>query len=173
MGFAGDGLHPDTLSTVSALNGVEIVDMSGDDYAYWDAISERWDGTDDLLIIEQDIVIHGGVLPQLRDCPGDWCVFPYPIFGGERLTQGLGCTRFSAALQRKVPVTDFETNGRLLQLDIPVGPGVLLDGIERRFPWPFLDVIIATRLRTGYGLAPHVHSPDVEHRHGYADEEIR
>jgi len=34
-------------------------------------------------------------------------------------------------------------------------------------PWNFLDLIIAERLKLGHGLVPHLHEPDVGHRHDY------
>ena len=168
-----EALHPDTLAALNRemaaevsrfANGessltkcmAEMTDVTGDDFAYWRAIKERWDGQEDLLIVEQDVVIHDGVIPQLAECPGDWCLFAYPIFNsGQRLTQGLGCTRFSAALQRRVDCAEFETDGKLYS-----------DG-KSGVPWNFLDLIIAERLKVGYGLLPHVHEPDVEHRHDY------
>src|SRR5215467_7785983 len=159
LGYTDDGLHPATAAQVAAIPGVEMVDVRADDFAYWRAIEQRWAGEADLLVIEQDMVIHGQVIPQLEACPGQWCTFAYPIFNsGQRLTQGLGCTRFSAALQRKVPAAEFAADGRLRDLDRGQ------DGV----PWQFLDLVIAERLRIGHGLRPHVHSPDVEHRHDYS-----
>ena len=157
LGYTPDGLHPETAECVAnLLPGAERVDVSGDTFAYWRAVEERWTGDDDLMVIEQDIVIHDQVLPQFGECPGDWCTFAYPIFNsGQRLIQGLGCARFSAALQRKVPAAEFLTDGRIAH---PDGEGV---------PWEFLDLVIANRLRTGHGLKPHVHEPDVTHLHDY------
>src|SRR6478609_8684585 len=153
-----DGLRPETLQALDDAGiAPEFVDVDGDDFGYWRAIRDRWDGTGDLLVVEQDIAVHGDVLPQLEACPGDWCVFGYPIFNSaQRLTQGLGCTRFSAALQAKVPAGEFEADGRLR------------NGHDDGIPWNFLDIIIAGRLRLGHGLAPHVHQPDVTHLHDYS-----
>jgi hypothetical protein len=160
LGYTNEGLDPDTRDQVAALDGAELVDVSADDFAYWRAIEERWTGTEDLLIIEQDMIIHDEVVPQLLACPQQWCVFPYPIFNsGQRLTQGLGCTRFGAALQRQIPAAEFERDGKLRNI---IDPG--LTGV----PWQFLDLVIAGRLRLGHGLKPHVHTPDVEHRHDYS-----
>jgi len=154
-----EGLHPATAGRMQNIPGVEIVDVTGDDFGYWKAVRERWTGESDLLLIEQDIVIHDQVIPQLETCPGDWCVFPYTIFNSHhRLTQGLGCTRFSAALQHRITPDGFETDGRLVNLR---------DG-ETGVPWGFLDVIIADRLRLSAGLSPHIHEPDVDHRHDYS-----
>jgi hypothetical protein len=152
-------LHPATAERMQDVPGVEMVDVTGDDFGYWKAVRERWTGESDLLLIEQDIVIHDQVIPQLENCPGDWCVFPYTIFNSQhRLTQGLGCTRFSAALQRRINPDGFDTDGRLVNLR----------DSETGIPWGFLDVIIADRLRLAAGLSPHIHEPDVDHRHDYS-----
>ena len=160
LGYTDEGLHPDTAARMAAVPGVEMVDVSADDFAYWRALEERWTGDCDLLVVEQDMVIHDQVIPQLEACPGDWCTFGYPIFNSaQRLIQGLGCTRFSAALQRKVPAAEFAADGALRHITEPGLSGV---------PWQFLDLVIAERLRVGHGLRPCVHAPDVEHRHDYS-----
>lgn len=148
---AGDP-QPGTLAALEDCGIVpELADVSGDDFGYWKALTERWTGREDLIIIEQDIVIHDTVLPQFMMCPCEWCVFPYPIFtDGERLTEGLGCTRFSALLQQRVSAAEFVLYGS--------------EGV----PWNFLDAVIAERLKRERGLRSHVHAPDVGHLHDYA-----
>lgn len=171
------GLHPDTMAAVMAhvpaagrRVRVDVADVSASDFAYWEAIAGCWDGSDDLVVIEQDIVIHAGVIPQFLACSGDWCTFGYPGRDGEWLTDRLGCTRFSAALQRRVLAADFRTAG-LLQVDVPAGAGAWLGwGARDSVAWPFLDMTISARLRTAHGLQPCVHEPGVEHRHDYGRE---
>jgi hypothetical protein len=98
-------LHPACKNALPA--DTELVWTGDGDDAYWREISKRWDGSDDLLIIEHDIEIHDQVLSQLASCFGDWCVFPYEY--GPRwdeaplINKALGCTRFSAQLQREFP----------------------------------------------------------------------
>jgi len=159
LGYTPDGLHPDTVRALAQYSEAppEMVDVSGDDFAYWRAVRQRWTGEDDLVLIEQDNVIHESVIPQFMTCSGEWCVFPYLIFNSkQRLTQGLGCTKFSASLQRRAKAEGFEADGSLYT-----------DG-KTGIPWNFLDLIIAERLRLGHGLQPHVHEPDIEHRHDYS-----
>lgn len=95
------------LSVQKHIPHAEHIDTAQSSYAYWDELEKRWDGSSDLLTIEQHIVVHDQVLPQLEACPGDWCVFP---FGGQ--FRGLGCTRFSAALQQKVPASEIRARAR-------------------------------------------------------------
>ena len=81
----------------------EVTGVTGGDEAYWRQISARWAGETDLITVEQDIEIGADTVTSLAACPEDWCCFAYRIFArGIRLKTGLGCTRFSAALQRKV-----------------------------------------------------------------------
>lgn len=106
----------------------EIIYTGNNDYAYWRAFSERWTGEDDLLVIEQDIVLNERVIPEFEICSRtwyrNWCVFPYKNFsaalswdgktidhpGSGYLTHNLGCTLFSANLQRFVSIQDMLDN---------------------------------------------------------------
>lgn len=90
------------------LKWLDLVDVSGSPTDYWDAIKERWTGEDDLVTIEQDIEIHGEVLPSFIKCRQHWCSFAYFLRVGQMdcpLPESLGCTRFSAELQRMVPAS--------------------------------------------------------------------
>ena len=118
-------------------------------HGYWRAISERWDGSTDLVTIEQDIEINGSVLPSFAACAGAWCVFAYPIFRDppERCTDGLGCARFTPAAQQAIRLADI-----------------------RRRDWQHLDGEIARAL-TDAELVRHVHG-DVAHHHAYEERVI-
>ena len=90
---------------------VETVNTSGDDGAYWNCLSQIWDAPDsrDLLVVEQDIVVHPGVAEQLARCPRPWCEFPHRQRGGgpnDLTWKGLGCDRYSAELRRRVRSAD-------------------------------------------------------------------
>jgi hypothetical protein len=130
-----------------------MVDVTGDDFAYWRAIRERWTGEQDLVVIEHDIEIGPGTVASLEGCGEDWCVFAYDIFGCKRLVNALGCTKFSAALQRAVPPDDvaalFSHCGHCH------GEGC----------WWHLDNYLAIALGNA-GFTPHVHG-DVAHLHDY------
>lgn len=109
---------------------------------YWERILERWTGKDDLLFVEQDNVLHDQVLPQLADCPGDWCCFGYEYTPSRPslLDQSLGCTRFSARLQQAVQ----------------------LDPAPRE--WPFAEAAIVHPALAA-GFTPCKHTPLVRHLH--------
>jgi hypothetical protein len=129
----------------------DIVNVGGDDTAYAREIGLRWDGADDLAVIEQDIEITAAVIPAFGACSEPWCSFWYrgPSFdmgAGDlsRLNRSLGCTKFSAALQRAVPWSAITT---------------------RPLAWDVVDVHIATAL-LDEDYYPHDHG-EVRTFHSY------
>jgi hypothetical protein len=147
--------HPDAAAAVEKYAPqAEIVDVTGDNYAYWNAIRERWTGVRDLIIVEQDIEIGPDTLSSMESCKQDWCCYAYPIFRTKvRLRVGLGCTKISAEAQQKIPVEKiaegFETCAACR------GKGC----------WWHLDGRVAAMLKKA-GFFPHVHG-DVTHHHDY------
>ena|ERR1700733_1079962 len=97
----------------------DMVNVSGDDYGYWKAINSHWNGTNDLVIIEHDIEIDVRVMPSFKICDRDWCLFSYNAWSNSDADadyeHALGCTKFSAHMQRLVPAELFY--GRYGQLD--------------------------------------------------------
>jgi len=162
--------------------GTEFVDVSGDDRAYWRAICERWTGEDDLLIVEQDIEIHDTVIPQMVACTEPWCTFPYRLWRPDAWCyNALGCTRFSAALQRDVNPGEIQqvqarwlvpnASHGTMQYDAEVMPELAdcrCGGRGMPPCWRHIDFKIADTLEgRGPGnrvpLGAHVHSPAVCH----------
>jgi hypothetical protein len=87
----------------------EIVNVVGDQNNYWTAIRERWNASDDLLVIEQDIAFTAIELEEIDSCPEPWCVFGYLHYRDKPesyLERGLGFTRFRKELMAKVPVNE-------------------------------------------------------------------
>ena len=132
----------------------ELVDVTGDNYAYWNAIRERWTGVRDLIIIEQDIEIGPHTVGVMERCKQDWCCHAYPIFRTRvRLRVGLGCIKISAVAQRKIPVEK------------------IAEGFDKCAScrgegcWWHLDGRVAHMLKRA-GYFPHVHG-DVTHHHDY------
>jgi hypothetical protein len=145
-GYAGDNLRPETKTTLAKFT-VDYVDMSGDDFAYWQNICKRWTGKDDLLIIEQDIGITADVVPSFEGCPEPWCVYSYTGPLGEMLYYALGCTRFRKELQLAVP------HARIS---------------DQPLHWRSIDGKVSARLGlTGY--TPHIHG-ELEHHHDYPED---
>lgn len=146
--------QPDGLASVRLhAPQAELVDVTGDEYAYWREIRARWQGTEDLIVIEHDIQVGPGTVASLEGCDRAWCCFAYDIFGCKRLDTALGCTRFSAALQRTVSLSKVE--------DLFSGCA----SCQGRGCWWHLDNYLATVLLRD-GFSPHVHG-DVAHLHDY------
>lgn len=146
-GYANDGLRPETRESLEKFApGVELLDFSGDDFAYWNAIKERWTGEEDLVTIEQDMVITEDTIPSFEKCDRLWCSFGYetvPYAG--RVNACLGCTKFSAELQRQFPIGVFNKDLYWCEIDINIGRHLYLHGNS---------------------LTPHDHG-DVQHLHEY------
>ena len=134
----------------------EIIPIPADDISRpWADYAERW-ATDDLVVIEQDVIIHGDVLPQFRSCPEPWCLFParhYATGPGGWMTTGIMCNRFRKEFMQAVPVEAVEAI---------YGSCGRCGGINRKC-WAHLD----GRTREAgeaAGFKLHVHWPSVGHR---------
>lgn len=143
-------LHPKTVTALRTLAmprcPVDVVCVAHNEFGYRDAIADRWTGDEDLVLIEHDIEISDDVLPSFEGCDGPWCTFAYQHMTLDNwLDRGLGCVRFSAALQRAIPF------GKCLASPAPV-PG----------SWRHLDGQIAATLETA-GHDRHVHESTVTH----------
>lgn len=122
-------------------------------YSYWHAYDAEWNGNagEDLVTIEQDIGIHGDVLPQFRDCPEPWCAFGYQV-ASYTCIYGNGCSKYSRELRAEVR-TD---------LILPLVPDIGECADCAAYCWRHLDSAVSAELmRRGY--QPHVHTPDVRH----------
>src|ERR1700740_1292898 len=87
--------------TAECLNGTdaELVPLDYEDsWGYLREITNRWNGDEDLIIIEQDMTFTHDQLDELRNCPEPWCAFGYKI-GDWRTTFSLGFTKLSAELR--------------------------------------------------------------------------
>ncbi len=142
-------LHPKTKRSVeSYAPTARFVNTSRSPYAYRDALQNWWIGEQDLIVIEQDIEITPDVIKSFTGCRKKWCVYSYqgPPHKGY-LYRSLGCTRFSARLQRQIPFENF---------------------IPYSMMYKTVDVNIARVLWTLNGIHPHVHG-HVQHHHEYPD----
>jgi len=143
-----------SLMEYSPIGYLEMVETGHDPSAYWHELRRRWNGEDDLMIVEQDNVITAEVIPSFNMCDEPWCCYEYigppgmDIDGtGEMriLRKSLGCTRFSAQLQEDVPAVTISENDY--------------------FIWHLLDMRIASMLEIR-GYSPHVHGA-IKHVHKY------
>lgn len=95
-------LRPETTEALGASGlAYEAVRVHGDD-GYYALLSGLWAAGGPFAVVEQDIVVGPGTLPDLAACPRDWCSFGYSYLASEAY-HGLGCARFSAALLARVP----------------------------------------------------------------------
>ncbi len=155
-GYTPSGFRAETQLSLAqfAPRTTMVVDVSGDNFNYWNALKEHWIGDEDLVIVEQDMVLRGDILPSFAACDQDWCVYEYDAIGYKPFTHirkvncALGCVKFSATLQRRFPIQEFAV----------------------RVDWRAVDVIVASRLQF-HGYDPHVHG-EIEHLHNYTPEDL-
>lgn len=127
---------------------------AGDIERPWRDYAARW-GRDDLLIVEQDVILHEDVIPQFEACPEPWCLFParHHAQGGGFMETGIMCNRFRKEFQEAVPVSAIEAIG---------GSCSRCGGVNPKC-WAHLD----GRTREAgeaAGFRIHVHWPSVGHR---------
>jgi len=134
----------------------EIIPIPADDISRpWADYAERW-ATDDLVVIEQDVIIHADVLPQFQSCPEPWCLFParhYATGPDGWMTTGILCNRFRREFMEAVPVEAVEAQG---------GSCGRCGGINRKC---FGHLDCRTREACAASVFKiHVHWPSVVHR---------
>jgi len=149
--------------------GHELVLVGAADWrGYGREVLARW-GQDDLLVVEQDNVIHAGVLPQLEACPEPWCVFPYrhPSSGDGFADRCLGCTRFRLEFQQKVTAEEIASEG---------GNCNRCHGQpDKHLCWLHVEGRVSDAAAR-FGFTRHIHWPSAGHRDvppGEFPEEIR
>ncbi len=141
MPFTPSLLRPETAGWAARVGG-RLVDVSADREAYWRLLVEAWDGTADLMVVEHDVLPPPGIVAELAGCPAEWCTCPYRV-GGLMISRGLGCARFAAGLQARVP-------------DAAVEAGVPAGEREPGRVWWALDHRLAGVLGR-FGCVPHEH----------------
>lgn len=131
---------------------VEFVYTGRSRTAYWEAIAERWQGSEDLMIVEQDIEINEEVVAEFVNCPEPWCVYWYTgppclnAHSGVKLKESLGCTKFSAGLQYALPHEK-------------------ISPFPEQQSWDIIDGRI-TKMAMFSGFTPHIHG-QVRHFHQF------
>jgi hypothetical protein len=147
------------LATLDALekysfDNVHYVCVEDDPFGYWREIKARWNGKEDLVVVEQDVEIHDTVLTDFMECKEPWCCFSYQIFGQRNCSVGLGCTKFSAQLQQEI------------SLDVLTERFARCEFCEGKGCWWHLDGPILQLLQSK-GYNQHIHQPEVTHHHDY------
>lgn len=123
------------------------------DYFRWFASLWAAEPAADLVCIEQDVAIHDQVIPQFAACPQPWCSFGWLVGPGQHSYWWLGCTKFSAELQRNVNLS--AVRGHTAD--------ICMQCTEFTPCHRHLDVILtAVGEHLGYER-PCIHEPDVRH----------
>jgi hypothetical protein len=127
---------------------VEWIDTAPDLQIYADEMEKRWNGTEDLIIVEQDKEIFPETLPSLMACSEPWCGFTFwisPVPHTTLVVGGFGAVKFSAEVQQWFPVSAFRGETQV--------------GIDRRF----YDYLIENHRKGchlhGHVLHHHVYEP--------------
>jgi hypothetical protein len=131
-------------------------------------------GRDTMIYLEQDIVIGKNTVRDLARCPRDWCVFSYGVgHNGFPMRFGLGCTKFSLALQQQLPyqrvLTHNARNNRGRGGDCPAcktRTGIYCESCGDSACWQSQDTWIRHELMLLGITEPHVHGT-VAHLHDY------
>lgn len=124
------------------------------DDCYARALEQRWDGDDDLMLVEQDKEIEAGTLEDMEGCSELWCGYTYWMWPSPHTTLavgGFGVVRFSPQIRKFVPVSEFE--------------GAWQQGIDRRFYDTVKERYGAVMHIHGHVVHHHVYEPRSEHLH--------
>jgi len=134
---------------------VRVVDVSGDDRAYWRLLAATWARGRTFTIVEHDVVVRPDTFVELAGCPAPWCAFPYRQGSEGTYGTGLGCTKFGAAL---------------LASAIDPWPWIGAQRQDAKHPpghWCTLDAWVHRALRQAKWGGPHVHYPPLAHARPY------
>jgi hypothetical protein len=129
-----------------------------DNQAYWREFSRDWDGSSDLMTIEHDVGLHADVVPDFEACDDSWCWYDYQAGPHGASASGLGCTRFSAEIQRAVPAGVIEAGHR----EFITRPNPARCPDCHPLHWSHVNVSLFRTLRA-YGYTPHQHTPPCAH----------
>jgi hypothetical protein len=159
-------LRPETAVSLALFAPTaEYVDVSASPDAYHALLAGLWAEGETFAVVEQDVEIHRGVLPQFAACSEPWCTFAYEVWlpperAGDPPRRAaasypfqLMCSRFRAPLLRKHP--DIVSR---------------LQGACRH--WLGLDAHIGIELQRRGVPGPHVHQRAIRHHHQADAEEV-
>jgi hypothetical protein len=150
----------------------EFVDTSDSTLRYWEEFRKRWTGEADLVNVEHDIIIHEDVMPQFEACDSLWCVFPYPFTARIAYTRAMGCTKYSAELQRFVTREEID---RMREDECQMQLALLcVPECAEGFCWHRLDALLDAVFAKNRITEVCIHEPGVKHLNIEKDlEEMR
>ena len=103
-----------------------VIDPAND-YEYGLVLRDYWDSaTDDLFVIESDIVVNPDTIQSFIDCPNWYCASSYAWL--TNVGPALGCTRFRREFMQKYPDAMDEAQKRCTwrQLDVTLQRAILV-----------------------------------------------
>lgn len=126
-----------------------------DPYDYARVFANWWNRGTDLIVLEQDMVPDYGWCLRFQTCPHPFCTHYYRCNTAAK-AYGLGCARFTAALQATVP---------------SLGQQAASGGAGRPActHWRALNERVIDLCRH-FGAPAHIHTDDVTHLHDYSQE---
>ncbi len=143
-------LIPEVVAALAETNHIwQPWDVSYNDYAYWQLLSELWLRRETFCIVEQDVIVRPDTLKELEDCPESWCSFPVPYLGGEYY--GLACTKFDTRIIDAVPDALNEVGRRSVGENHPAKH------------WCTIDYWLQYVILPQTGIARHYHTPALGH----------
>jgi hypothetical protein len=95
-------LRPETAAALDASGFPREEILVDDGGGYCGLLTALWRAGEAFVVVEQDITVGPGTLPDLAACPRGWCSCGFPYMSSENY-HGLGCVRFSADLLARVP----------------------------------------------------------------------
>jgi hypothetical protein len=153
------GLQPATTAALESLGRpVEWVDVSGDDHAYFRALSGLWADQTDFLLVEHDMVPTVDAVTEMETCRRWWCTNPYPCNQwGTLIEVAFGFTRFRAELMAAEPDAFAATVAVPVMVNGHQWPARHFQGLDCRF-----DCVMGARR-----YRQHAHPAVIEHLHVY------
>lgn len=147
-------LRPETQAWAKGLDAtvaLPLLDRTNT-HAYGEMLYQHWAGQRDLVIVEQDVVPPDHAVERFNACSMPWCTHPYLIedYVGDMV---LGCTRFTARLQRQLPHLMWHAARNL-------------GGLRQPTPWYSLNEQIIRYLQINR-IPVHPHTPPATHLHDY------
>lgn len=132
-----------------------FVDVSKDEFAYFELMQEMWKAGETFVLVEHDIVPYPTALRQIYDCPHPLCAYEAPHVwrdyspgttmkpDDDPFIYGLGIVKFGEELMLKHPDH--------------------LDDPELDRTWIYVDGNLTARLLMRYDYKMHYHQPPVMH----------
>lgn len=148
-------IHPATAAALEELApDAEMVDLSGDVFAYQALVERLWADGETFLLWEHDITPTATALAEALSCRCWWSASPYPGPNGVTLWRCFGFTRFRAEMLAATPNAARDAGLRDDSTDVPPRHWLRCDS-------RLIDVLLVE----GYA-GPHRHSA-VGHHHDY------